>query len=63
MLIALNRKTLEPLLIDVSKTLGVVVSMAPHRMRTTDPFHESAQFTIKQWSQLEVIVIRHQLVA
>lgn len=62
MFIALNWRAFETLLVDMPKSLRVVVSVIPHRVRTTNPFHESAQFTVDQRSQHEVVVIGHQLV-
>ena len=45
MLVTLYGKAFKALLIDMSLTLGVIVSMVSHRMRTSDPFHKSTQFT------------------
>ena len=43
MLVTLNGKALKALLIDMPLTLGVIVSMVSHRMRTSDPFHNEGE--------------------
>ncbi len=63
MLVVLDGKTLVSLLVKMSQTAGMVVSVVPHRVRTTDPSHEAAHLPVDQRSQDKVIVIGHQLVA
>ena len=43
MLVTLYGKAFKALLIDMSLTLGVIVSMVSHRMRTSDPFHNEGE--------------------
>jgi len=56
-----DREALVTLLVDMPHTTGVIVSMVPHRVRSTYPSHEAAHFVIDSRTRHKVIVIGHPL--
>jgi len=60
MAVVLNRKTLEPSLIDVSLTGRVVVGVITHRMRDGDPAQEFAHLAVAIGPEHQMPMVGHQ---
>ncbi len=56
MLVILDWKTLEAVLVEEPHPTGVMVDGLPQRVRTTDPAHKPAHLTFDPRSQHDVVV-------
>ena len=61
-IVVLDRKTLEPALINVAFARAVMMGVISHRVGRGDPAHEAAHLAALIGPQHQVPVVRHQLI-